>query len=102
MPTYVIRDGQLIDRNDAPPLVQTFGRGPAVISDIMDSCRHMADGRYYTSKSEFRKATKANGCVEIGNDSSLFKPRKRVPLDRRKRREDIKKTIYELKNKVKK
>lgn len=98
MTTYVIRNGQLIDRNEAPPLVQIFGLGPAVISDTMSETRHMANGRYYTSKTEFRKATKAAGCVELGNDSSLLKPRKPVPLDRRKRRDDIKRTIHELKN----
>ncbi len=69
-----------------------------VIRDEMDATRHMADGHHYTSKAKFRAATKAAGCVELGNDSSLYKPRKPIPLNREKRREDIQRTIYELKN----
>jgi hypothetical protein len=72
-----------------------------VISDTMDPLRHMADGKMYDSKAAFRAATKANGCFEIGNDPVLTKPRKRVPLDRQRRREDIKRTIYELRNGIK-
>lgn len=68
------------------------------ISDMMDPTRHMADGKYYTSKKAFRDATKRAGCIEIGNETKyLQKPRKIVKLDRRKRREDIKKAINDLK-----
>jgi hypothetical protein len=71
-----------------------------VISDTMPMTRHMATGEYFSSKSEFRKATKAAGCIEVGNDSSVMNPKKRnrIPLDRGKRREDIRRTIYELRN----
>ena len=70
-----------------------------VISDTMDPTRHMATGRMHTSKSEFRKDTRAAGCIEYGNETAhLTKPRKPVPLDRAKRREDIRRTIYELRN----
>lgn len=72
--------------------------GLYVISDEMAATRHMADGNHYTSKAKFRAATKAAGCVEYGNDSSFGKPRKPIPLSREKRREDIQRTIYELKN----
>lgn len=99
MPTFVMRNGKLIDRNEAEPLIEVFGYGPSVISDTMPDTRHMANGRYYTSKAAFRAATKAAGCVELGNDSSLTTPRKRIPLSREKRREDIKRTIYNLRNK---
>lgn len=71
------------------------------ISDNMEPTRHMCDGKYYTSKKKFRNETKARGCVEIGNETStLLKPKKYIaPSTRRQRREDIKKAIYELKNK---
>lgn len=69
-----------------------------VISDHMDSTRHMASGKYFDSKSEFRKETKATGCIEYGNDAALTRPRKPIPLSRQQRREDIKRTIYELRN----
>lgn len=100
MPTYVMRKGELVDKQFAPPLVEVYGEAPFVISDCMSETRHMANGRYYTSKSEFRKATKAAGCIEVGNETATMnKPRPTVKLDRRKRREDIKKAIHQLRNK---
>jgi hypothetical protein len=100
---YVYRDGKLVDKSTGEPL--KFERkkkngGPAYIaSDIMSETRHMADNKMYTSKSEFRKTTKAHGCVEIGNDTApLLKPRKLIQLDRNKRREDIQRAVYELRN----
>lgn len=70
-----------------------------VISDIMPETRHMADGKHYTSKHKFREATRAAGCYEFGNElPTLLKPRKRVPLDKAKRRDDIRRTIYNLRN----
>lgn len=99
MPTYVWRKGKIIDRDKAPPLIQQFGVAPFVISDTMQSTRHMADGRYYSSKAAFRAATKAAGCIEVGNETStLLKPRKPAKLDRAKRRDDIRRTISELRN----
>ena len=71
---------------------------PGVISDHMDPTRHMATNRMHDSKSAFRKDTKASGCIEIGSDTSISKPRKPVILDRGARRESIKQAIYELKN----
>jgi hypothetical protein len=70
-----------------------------VISDTMDPLRHMANGKHYTSKREFREATKAAGCVEYGSETAhLLKPRVPVKLDRNKRREDIRRTIYDIRN----
>lgn len=69
------------------------------ISDTMDATRHMADGKYYTSKKAFREATKRAGCIEIGNETKyLTKRREPKKLDRRQRREDIKKAIHDLRN----
>jgi hypothetical protein len=81
----------LVDPDSAP-------LGLYVISDTMDPTRHMATGKMHTSKSEFRKDTKAAGCIEYGSDQSLYKPRKRIPLSREKRVDDIRKTIYDLRN----
>jgi hypothetical protein len=70
-----------------------------VISDEMDATRHMADNKLYTSKHKFREATRAAGCLEVGNETAaLMKPRTPVPLDRRARREAIRRTIYDLRN----
>lgn len=86
----------MIDRS----LLEPTGADPHVyiIKDTMEPTRHMATGRYHTSKAAFRADTKASGCVEIGNDSALTRPRKPIPLSREKRREDIRRTIYELRN----
>lgn len=98
MTTYVIRNGKLVEKYKAAPKYERSA-APHVISDIMDATRHMATGRMHTSKSAFRKDTKASGCVEYGTETTqLLKPRKPVPLDRGKRRDDIRRTIYEIKN----
>lgn len=97
MATYVYRNGQLIEKHLAPPLVTASG-APHVISDIMPETRHMATGRMHTSKSAFRAETKAAGCIEVGTDPAITRPRKPIPLSREQRREDIKRTIYNLKN----
>jgi len=69
------------------------------ISDTMEPTRHMADGKYYTSKKKFRNETKARGCIEIGNEiPTVLKPRRRNELSKAKRKEDIRRAIYELKN----
>lgn len=69
------------------------------IADEMAPTRHMCDGKYYTSKKRFRNETKARGCVEVGNDTApLLKRRDTKKLDKRQRRDDIRKSIFELKN----
>ena len=69
------------------------------ISDTMEPTRHMVNGKIYTSKKKFRDETKARGCIEVGNETStLTKKRPVVKLDKRKRREDIKRAVWELKN----
>lgn len=86
----------MVDRALVDP--EPFELGLYVISDEMAPTRHMATGKYHTSKAKFRADTKASGCIEYGNDSSLYKPRQRIPLSREKRVEDIKRTIYDLRN----
>ena len=98
MPTFVIRNGKLINKQCAPPLNERFGEGPYLVLDEMPSTRHMATGAYHTSKAKFRHDTKASGCIEVGTDSSITRPRKPIELDRGKRREDIKRAIYDLRN----
>ena len=97
MTTYVYRNGELVEKSQAAPL-EYKNDAVQVISDTMDPLRHMADGRYYDSKAKFRQATKDNGCIEVGSDPSIFKPRKPTQLSRSKRVDDIKRAIYELRN----
>lgn len=99
MTTYVFRNGKLVDKKRSKTKFSTAA-APGVISDIMAETQHMATGRFHTSKSEFRKDTKAAGCVEIGNDAqALPKPRKIIPMDRGARREAIRQALYEARNK---
>jgi len=99
MSTYVLRNGRLVNKERAPPLIERFGDAPYVVSDCMPETRHMVDGNYYTSKAKFREVTRANGCEEVGTETAyMLKPRQKVKLDRGKRREDIKKAIYTLRN----
>jgi hypothetical protein len=98
MTTYVFRDGRCIEKQYAEDLDSDCA-APHVIRDQMDALRHMADGKMYDSKSAFRKATKAAGCVEVGDQPNYGRNRRDPPkLDKRERVEAIKKTIYDLKN----
>ena len=92
MPTFVRRNGKIIPKDQAEALPWHT----AVISDTMPALRHMGTGRIVDSKSKFRQDTKASGCVEIGNDP--IKSRNPIRLDKRERRDAIRKTIYELRN----
>lgn len=99
MTTFVYRNGKLVDKRRAPPKGYSSAKLLGVISDEMPETRHMADGRMYTSKSKFRQATRAAGCIEVGSETAtLLKPRVPVTLDRGQRRDEIRKTIYQLKN----
>lgn len=99
MTTYVYRNGKLVDKRIAPPRESKHGQAAFVISDEMAPLRHMADGKMYDSKVKFRQATRAAGCVEVGTETqALLKPRQQIHLDQGKRRDDIRRTIYELRN----
>jgi uncharacterized protein (UPF0218 family) len=78
----------------------TVGNRPVslnFIKDEMEPTRHMCNGKIYTSKKKFRDETKARNCIEVGNEATI-KPRQPIKLDRRQRRDDIRKAIHDLKN----
>lgn len=72
--TYVIRDGELVERHLAGPLHEG-ANAPNVISDNMDPTFNHADGRRYDSKRAFEKAVRATGNEIIGNDTSIMRLR---------------------------
>ena len=74
----------------------TKSTAPYVISDTMAPTKHMGTGEILDSKAKFRSATRAAGCIEIGNEA--VKPRVPIKLDGGQRREAIRKAIYDLKN----
>jgi len=98
MPTYVYRNGKVIDKELAGPK-HSSSSAPYAITDEMAATRHMADGKYYTSKHKFREATKAHGCIEVGNElKTLTQPRRPKSLDRQQRVNDIRRAIEYLKS----
>lgn len=67
---------------------------PNVIGDTMALTRHMANGKHYDSKSQFREATKAAGCIEVGNETgTLLKPRAPAVFNREHRRQEVRQAI---------
>ena len=67
---------------------------PYVISDIMPPTEQV-DGKFYTSKREFRAVGKAHGLIEIGTEK--LKPKQRA-FDHEGRRRSIKKAIEQYKS----
>lgn len=66
MTTYVLRNGQLVEKSSAPPL----DGGVFVMSDIKPFTTQ--DGKEITSRSSLRAYEQANGVKQIGNDFSTL------------------------------
>lgn len=68
MTVWVLRDGQLVDRDVAPPLSPRGKRSPLptpyTAGDI-EPYRSMASGKEITSRSHRREDLKANNCREV-------------------------------------
>ncbi len=91
MTTYVMRRGRLVNKVHVAPKPEL---GIYVISDEMEATRHMADNKFYTSKHRFREATRAAGCVEVGNETAtLLKPRRATMPTREQRRAEIRSVL---------
>lgn len=97
MTTYVLRDGNLVEKHLAAPL-PTDDRPQRHISDVQDLLWHPTMNRYTDSKSRFRQWTRQSGCRELGNDVSMTPKRKPIKLDKRQRVEAIQKAIHQLRN----
>ncbi len=62
----VVRDGKYLSWDEA--CKQEQEKYHSVINDEIPATWHPADGKFYTSKAKFRAATRAAGCVEVGNE----------------------------------
>ena len=92
---WVLRDGKLVPIDELAEYDTKKIRTHSIINDIIDETWHPKDGRYYTSKSEFRKATKRYGCEEVGTAyENGWRPSADRPRDTV--RDDIAKVISEL------
>lgn len=83
--TYVLRDGRLVPKSRAAPLL--VGRpshlpSPMLIGDGMAPVQSMVDGRWYDSKSAIRAGYRAAGVTEVGNDPARLRPPPRARADR--------------------
>lgn len=97
MPTYVMRNGKIVEKYGPEDIQEERGHAPSVISDYLPTgLKNHGTGKITDSKSEFRKMTRASGCIEMGNDAP--KPRAPQRLSREERRNDIGRAIYDLKN----
>lgn len=86
----------IVQRETIPPSRSALPC-PHVISDIMPETEQV-DGRYYTSKSQFRAVGRAHGLTEVGNEKP--KPKQRASADpafKRTRRQSLEKAIAQYK-----
>lgn len=74
----------------APMVVSDYVGGSGNVNGLW----HPAEGRRTDSKSEFRKWTKAHGCVEVGDQRP--EAGSRPKLDQRSRVEEIKRAMGAL------
>ena len=94
----LVEVGEFSNREPAPKV----GRPRGVIRDIepyRTAAADVAAGNKRVmigSRSEHREFLKRNGLVEVGNDSSLYRPRKPVALSKEKRVRDIQRAIEQL------
>ena len=93
----VFRNGKLVPKWSAEPRYPNQS-APFVISDNMDPLKHHGTGRIIDSKAKFRAETRAIGAIELGTEKIREGPKPQIRLDKRQRREDIKRAIYNLRN----
>lgn len=77
--TYVMRNGELVDKRFAAPL-ESPSLAPSVVMDTMKTAAaHPCTGVVMDSKAAFRRVTRQFGCVEIGNESVAPRNRYETP-----------------------
>lgn len=68
-----------------------------VISDSLPwHMKHPGTGEMIDSKSRFRQATRASGCVEVGTDPAALRPRPKFEVSEREIVMDVKRSIAEV------
>lgn len=95
------------DRGDGRQVFRRVDNGPApkrshlptpmISTDTMDAVEHPCDGKFYTSKAAFRATTKANGCIEMGNDPARLKIGKPQQSNTKANRESVERAFARIK-----
>ena len=68
MTRYVLRNGDLVEKwRVAPP---RRPRAFYIAGDEHEPFQSMADGKWYDSKSVYRRSLKDHGMIEVGNDTA--------------------------------
>jgi len=80
-------------RAQTPPARSTLPM-PYVISDVMEPTEQV-DGRFYTSKREFRAVGRALGLTEVGNEKPRLKTRSAPAREQRSARQRVIKDAIE-------
>ena len=76
----------------ALPLIEPFGRGPNIISDIEPYRAMVGNGRMVTSRSQHRALLREHGCIEVGNEMPKGRPPVDAKANRRAVHEALKRT----------
>lgn len=78
--------GELVwlDPDYAPPKASDLA-SPSLIRDHVEPFQSMADGKYYDSKSAYRRTLSERGLVELGNDAQITAPPPPPKNDNRKK-----------------
>lgn len=68
---WVYRNGEVVEKGGPKDVQSSVARSdmpcPMLIGDSMPAAEHV-DGKFYESKSAFRRVTKANGLIEVGTE----------------------------------
>jgi hypothetical protein len=73
--TYVIRDGQLVEKQYASC---SQPNAPTVMGDIQPY-QSMVTGEMVTSRSRHRAILKEHNCIEVGNETKYLKSKPLAP-----------------------
>jgi hypothetical protein len=102
--TFVLRNGKIVEKGgplDVRPAPQRSGLpAPMLISDTMEPTQHPCTGEYFSSKAKFRSVTRANGCVEVGNDPARLRTPPKPKPDRRAIRQSVEKAFAQYESGV--
>jgi len=80
-------------REQTPPARSTLPM-PYVISDVMEPTEQV-DGKFYTSKRQFRAVGRALGLTEVGNEKPRLKSRSLTTREQRSARQRVIKDAIE-------